>query len=208
MRIVAISDTHGQHGVIELPPGDLLIHAGDVSKHGAWPEIERFLAWFGAQPHPHKVLVAGNHDFWFEDARDAEVRAAIPPGVTYLNDRGAEIGGLRVWGSPVQPWFHDWAFNRRRGADIRAHWNLIPPAVDVLITHGPAFGVLDATESGCNVGCDDLRDALERVRPRLHVCGHIHEGYGQTSLDGIQCINASMLDENYRLVHEPIVVDL
>ncbi len=103
MRIVLISDTHGlHHRMPAIPDGDLLIHAGDCTNRGVADETADFLAWFGDLRHPHKVLIAGNHDFLFEH-EPARAEAMIPPGVTYLRDSGVTVGGLAIWGSPWQP---------------------------------------------------------------------------------------------------------
>ena len=161
MKIVCISDTHDKHNQLELPDGDMLIHAGDVSSQGKQIQVEAFLKWFSAQPHKHKIFIAGNHDFFFERMPEDYIQSLIPENVIYLNDSGVTIEGLKIWGSPVQPWFYDWAFNRKRGKDIRKHWDLIPTNTDILITHGPPFGILDATNSGEKVGCEDLLDVVQ-----------------------------------------------
>jgi len=124
-RIVCISDTHGLHARIIVPAGDILIHAGDGTNLGREIEVVDFLQWLEAQPHPAKVMIAGNHDFLFEKSPDraAQLLQQHAPSVTYLNDSGATIAGLKIWGSPVQPWFLDWAFNRQRGSEIQWHWD-------------------------------------------------------------------------------------
>ncbi len=207
MRIVCLSDSHGQHRTVPVPPGDLIIHAGDLSKRGEKGELADFLDWFSGLPHPHKVFVGGNHDFLLEDAPEVFVKM-IPENCVYLNDSGAQIEGLSVWGSPITPFFFDWAFNRHRGADIRRHWDLIPAGVDILVTHGPPYGILDATVHGQRVGCQELRPVVERLRPRLHLFGHIHEAYGQIERNGTRFVNASVLDPHYRRVNAPLVVEL
>lgn len=204
MKFIALSDTHGQHADITLPDGDVLLHAGDLSRRGTENQVKDFLHWFGAQKHRHKIFIAGNHDFLFETAAAERVAALIPDGVVYLNDSGIEIEGIKIWGSPVQPWFHDWAFNRQRGADIKKHWDLIPQGTDILLTHGPAEGILDRTVYGKEVGCADLLDAVRRVNPSFFVCGHIHEAHGQEVSGRTTFINASVLDEDYSLVNPPI----
>ena len=126
----------------------------------------------------------------------------------YLSDSGRTIDGVRVWGSPWQPWFYDWAFNLPRGAALAAKWALIPDGTDVLVTHGPPLGVLDTTLRGEPVGCAALRGRVAQLRPRLHLFGHIHEAYGVVDHDGTLFVNAS----NCTLAYEPdnaaIVVDL
>lgn len=208
MKIIAISDTHGQHEAVTLPPGDMLIHAGDISRRGDEAEITDFLQWFAAQPHPHKIFIAGNHDFYFEKQPEEKITAIIPANVIYLNDSGCTVNGLRIWGSPVSPWFFDWAFNRHRGADIQRHWKLIPADTDILITHGPVHGIHDYTRSGMRVGCEDLLATVTAIKPRLFICGHIHEGYGTAEQNGTLFINASVLDERYRLRNDAVVAEL
>lgn len=206
MKIVCISDTHGGHDKMRIPDGDLLLHAGDMSKRGKEPEIRDFDAWLGTLPHRYKVIIAGNHDFLFES--DPTFAASLITNAIYLNDSEVTIEGLRIWGSPVTPWFYDWAFNRFRGADIRPHWDLIPAGIDILMTHGPPANILDCTISGKSVGCEDLSEAIARVRPRLHLFGHIHEAYGIAHQNQIQYINACMMDINYKPVNQAIVIEL
>ena len=206
MRIVCISDTHNAHNEKFVPEGDNLLHAGDLSGRGTAPEIIAFNRWLGSLPHPHKIVVAGNHDFLFE--RQPQTAEMLITNAIYLNNSAVEIAGLRVWGSPVTPWFHDWAFNRRRGADIRRYWEMIPAETDILVTHGPPHGLLDKTFTGDQVGCRDLLEFVWRVKPKIHLFGHIHEGYGQLETDGITFVNASIMDLNYKPVHQPIVIDL
>lgn len=208
MKITAISDTHGQHRALALQGGDLLIHSGDVSKMGRPMEIEDFLDWFRVQPYAHKVFIAGNHDFFFEQADPQVIARMIPGGVTYLNDSGCEVEGFKLWGSPITPWFHDWAFNRDRGAEIKAHWDGIPGDTDILVTHGPPFGILDETVYSKRVGCEELLLKVYQVKPRLHLFGHIHEDYGQYTKGETVFINASVLDDRYELVHGPVEISL
>jgi len=203
MRLVLISDTHNQHRSLTLPAGDVLVHAGDFTMRGTVAEVAAFGAWMGDQPFAHKVVVAGNHDFLFEQEPE-RARRLLPDDVHYLLDSEVTIGGLRFYGAPWQPWFLDWAFNLRRGQALAAKWALIPEGIDVLITHGPPLGTADRTVSGEDAGCADLARALVRVKPRLAVFGHIHEGYG---IHG-NLVNAAICDEKYRLVHSPIVVDV
>jgi len=166
-------------------------------------EVAAFGAWLDPLPFAHKIVIAGNHDFLFE--RDPETaRGLLPPKVHYLRDSGVTLGGLRFWGSPWQPRFLDWAFNLERGPEIAAKWALIPEGIDVLITHGPPLGTADRTVKGEDVGCADLAAAMVRVKPRLSVFGHIHEGYGVYG----DKVNAAICDERYRAIHRPIVVDL
>jgi predicted phosphodiesterase len=215
MTITCISDTHSIHH--RIPPdwlegGDVLVHAGDVSGRGTLKEIEAFLEWFNEQPYTHKIMIAGNHDFWFERTTAFVVNEMLQekyPNITYLNDTGIEIDGVKFWGSPVQPWFYDWAFNRM-GTDICRHWDMIPLDTDVLITHGPMKGFLDMTTRGVSTGCPYLLEkSAEMTNLKLFVCGHIHEAYGKFEFpDGGVFVNASTLNFNYQVQNKPIVVEI
>lgn len=205
MRIVCLSDTHNLHDAIEVPGGDLLVHTGDFSGKGRPAEIAAFGVFLANLPHKHKVIIAGNHDFLFEE--DIEQAKALLGDVTYLQDSGTEIDGLRIWGSPWQPRFFDWAFNLDRGLELKQKWDLIPDETELLLTHGPPHGTLDITTRGEAVGCEELTLALERVQPRVHVFGHIHEAYGVLSSDYGLSINACTCDVKYRPVNPPIVFD-
>ena len=205
MRVVCLSDTHGLHDCLKVPDGDLLLHAGDFSMACRPDEIERFDRWLGSLPHPHKVVVAGNHDFLFE--RAPERARALITNACYLEDCETRIDGLRIWGSPWQPWFYDWAFNLQRGPALASKWDLIPDEIDVLVTHGPPAAILDRSVGGEDVGCRDLTEALRRVRPRLHLFGHIHEAYGTLRANGTLAINACNCDLRYRAANRPVVVD-
>ncbi|TAM87114.1 metallophosphoesterase, partial [bacterium] len=121
MRIVCVSDTHQYHSRLNIPDGDVLIHAGDLTMKGDYAAVRGVDAWLANLPHRHKIVIAGNHDFAFEGNRYA---AKMLPHATYLEDSGVEIDGLLFWGSPWQPWFYDWAFNLQRGAEIAEKWAL------------------------------------------------------------------------------------
>ncbi len=206
MRLVLLSDTHRMHDRIVIPDGDVIVHAGDFCGHGSREQARTFAKFFCALPHRHKVVIAGNHDRCLEI--EPNLGFEIFTGCHYLFDSGVEIDGLHFWGSPWQPWFLDWAFNLPRGPALRAKWDLIPTNTNVLITHGPPHGILDRTFRGEDVGCADLREVITRIRPRLHVFGHIHEGYGILEMDGTKFINASICTLGYEPTNPVMVVDL
>ena len=208
MKIVAISDTHGKHQHLDLPKGDMIIHAGDVSVQGLKEQVVDFLDWFGKLDFQYKIFIAGNHDFYFEKETAEEIEQIIPLDVIYLNDSGITIEGIKIWGSPVQPWFFDWAFNRQRGDEIAEHWKLIPVDTDILVTHGPAYGVLDKTVRGEAVGCEALFNFIKKIKPKVHISGHIHEAYGGVEKFGTYFINASVLDVKYRMANLPVEFEL
>lgn len=217
MKILTISDTHNKHK--QIPNEylenaensiDMIIHAGDMTGRGYKNEILPFLDWYNDLNFKHKILIAGNHDFMFEThPKEIEDMLKNRPNITYLNDSGVEIDGVKIWGSPVQPWFYNWAFNRR-DADIKPHWDMIPLDTDILITHGPVKGYLDVTTRGDVTGCPYLLERIAELKNlKLHVCGHIHEAYGVVEFpDGQVFVNASVLDHNYAMSFRPIVFTL
>lgn len=219
MKICAISDTHTHHDDLILKEEDnidVLIHAGDLSYRGTQQEIISFLDWFERQPATYKVFIAGNHDFGFENKRKQSEELLKGRDVIYLNDSGVKLMGKQIWGSPVQPWFHDWAFNRR--SDIQEHWDLIPDNTDVLITHGPPHMILDKCLMGGNrVGCPRLLKKIQEIKPQVHIFGHIHEGYGVkenivargNSLITTKFVNASFCGfPDYQNFNKPIFLEI
>lgn len=211
MKLITISDTHNLHPYMQkLPDGDVLIHSGDSTMGGSIPEITRFLVWFGGQPHKHKVMISGNHDFGFENKnRDILENIARENGITYLRDSGTEINGLRFWGAPWTPWFHDWAFNLERGGkEIIEKWSRIPDDTNILITHGPARGILDRTKYGDHAGCEKLLERISQLKHlKYHIFGHIHEGHGVREVDGITHVNACTCTAKYAPINTPITLE-
>jgi Icc-related predicted phosphoesterase len=207
-KIVCLSDTHNCNEQIEVPDGDILIHAGDATIRGTQYEVEAFLSWFSSLPHRYKIFVAGNHDRLYEtDNRFARLLTANF-NIKYLQDSAVEIEKLKIYGSPWQPRFFDWAFNLQRGAALAEKWRMIPAGTDILITHGPPFGILDLTPAGDFAGCGELRKRVEEIRPQAHIFGHIHDGYGTVEKFGVKFVNASNCDEDYEPTNPPVVFDL
>jgi Icc-related predicted phosphoesterase len=213
--IVCISDTHNCNEEIVVPDGDILIHSGDATIRGSEDEIVAFLGWFSGLPHKHKIFVAGNHDWMYEIANRRARLLTDNAQIIYLQDSSIEIDRLKIYGSPWQPRFYDWAFNLNRGAEMAEKWKLIPEDIDILITHGPPHGILDAVPrlSGIDhAGCEELRTRVEDIaahgKLKLHVFGHIHCGYGVHEDCGVKFVNASTCDEKYNPTQPPIVVDL
>jgi Icc-related predicted phosphoesterase len=208
LKFVGIADTHSRHRAVILPQGDVLIHGGDISYRGERMEVEDFLSWFAKQDFEYKIFIAGNHDFLFEKIKEKELEKMIPPEIIYLNDSGVKINGLNVWGSPITPKFFNWAFNRTRGEAIKKHWKLIPSHTDLLITHGPPYGILDQVVNESHVGCVDLLQTVKNVKPKIHFYGHIHESYGIRNSEQTKFINACQMNELYELVNKPVVFEL
>jgi len=213
MKILLISDTHNQHSKLDLPDADIIIHSGDMSGRGEKYEITDFLIWYSNLPYKHKILIAGNHDNVFENDEQWCLEQ-MPENIIYLNDNSTIIEGINIWGSPISPFFYDWAFNRLRGNDIKKHWDLIPDNTDILITHGPPYGFGDEVcqrhrkpGEDPKRGCVDLLEVIERIKPKLHVFGHIHEKAGDIETNGETVfVNASSIDENYYIKIKPYVL--
>ncbi|KAF4456753.1 Metallo-dependent phosphatase [Fusarium austroafricanum] len=195
VKVVCISDTHNSQPK-EIPDGDVLIHAGDLTQSGSFKELQQTIDWIRSQPHPHKIVVAGNHDLLLDDSldhrllyrHDTRKREELDWGdIVYLQDSSTTVTcfngrELQVYGSPRSPKHGNWAFQYTRSNDV---WKgAVPGGMDILITHGPPRAHLDLL----NLGCTQLLDEVWRVRPSLHVYGHVHEGYGQGWLqyDGLQ----------------------
>ena len=217
MKLVVTSDCHGRLESADLPPGDVLILAGDLfSNRFTHPETDAASQFkdllelddfCGRQDYEHVLLIAGNHDWVFERNRQA---ARQLKNVVYLEDTGVIIDGIKFYGSPHQPEFFNWAFNLpRSGSELARVWSLIPDDTEVLITHGPPAGILDQPfGKGEHYGCELLLKRVEQVRPRLHVFGHIHGSYGQTRVGETLFVNASLCDEHYQPVNRPHVIEI
>lgn len=205
--VVCLSDTHNRLHRIEVPYGDVLVHAGDATMMGTEEELATFNKELGKLPHPHKVVIAGNHDWLWE--KEPELAKSLLTNATYLQDAEVTVAGVRIYGAPWTPWFHDWAFNAQRGAAIKAKWDLIPYGLDVLVTHGPPKNRHDRTaRGGLFVGCEELLKAVREKKPRYHVFGHIHEGYGRSHGKDTTYVNAANCDEHYQPVNAPIVLEV
>jgi Icc-related predicted phosphoesterase len=194
VRVAVISDTHGTRP--EVPPADLIIHAGDATRFGNHSQVIDFNNWLG-ELHTPVVFVPGNHDFLFEEA-PATARSLMTNAIVLIHE-SLEIEGVKIFGSPWTPWFHDWAFNYRPDK-AEELWGAIPSDTQVLITHGPPFGILDQVSRPPepHVGCPVLLRTIERIKPVLHIFGHIHEhGCKTQTLGDTTYINAAALDRYY-----------
>jgi Icc-related predicted phosphoesterase len=211
MKLVLISDTHTMHEDLVLPQGDILIHSGDFTGRGKPHEVEEFFGWLERQSKnfKHIVFIAGNHELSFDYKSTWVVDAikSLPTNVHYLEDSEIIIDDIKFYGSPWQPEFFDWAFNLPRGKKLEEKWEMIPNDTDVLITHGPPMYILDYTlRDMINVGCLALYNKVIQIKPKLHVFGHIHEGYGIKEQDGTTFANASSATARYELINKPIEI--
>lgn len=206
MRIACISDTHGFHRHLDVPQADILIHAGDFSTPRATvEELDDFNAWLAELPHKHKIVVAGNHDKLLE--ADPKLARSRLSAAVYLEQSSTVIEGICFWGCPVTPVLPHMAFAAARG-NAAKFWDRMPTETNVLVTHGPPFGILDKEEIwGEHMGCLQLNKAVQRVRPRLHVFGHIHGGRGREAWpNGTQFVNCAAVKGNQ--LRPPILVEI
>lgn len=217
IKIVTISDTHNAHEKIEMPHGDILIHAGDMSSRGTISEIKTFGEWFrNIKGFKHKIIIAGNHDFAFQN-EPIEAKIALLSetpelfNIHYLEDNLLELTlegrALRIYGSPWQPYFKNYAFNLFP-IDLEKEWSKIPDNLDILITHGPPQGILDRDERYAYRGCDILLKKVLMAAPKFHLFGHIHSGYGVLKGEKSTFINAALCDDENQIVNRPISIDI
>jgi Icc-related predicted phosphoesterase len=209
MKLCIISDTHNYHKrLAKLPDADVIIHAGDFTSVGHSHEIVNFMQWYSKLPYKYKIIIAGNHDWLFETHRILALEK-IPKGVIYLEDSGVEIDEIKFWGTPVQKPFNNWAFNRPE-EKLAQHWAAIPDDTDVLITHSPPYSIMDFVPwDRSHEGSPSLyKEIVERIKPKVHIFGHIHEGYGIKVIEDTTFINASNLDGDYMCVNEPIFIEI
>lgn len=218
MKIDCVGCLHGDYPKLE--GGDLLIVTGDLTASDNVIQYGHFGIWLNRQKYRKKILIAGNHDGYFERKGFEFIKQIYEMvDIEYLCDSGTEFEGLKIWGSPWTPTFCNWHFMLPRGPELKAKWDLMPDDTDILITHGPAFGILDEVNMsskaniGKHAGCVDLRNALERVKPKLHVFSHIHEQGGKKLLLkhlGVDtlCVNCSIMNEDYDPLNKPVTVNI
>jgi predicted phosphodiesterase len=188
LRIVVVSDTHSSYP--DVPPGDIFIHCGDFSNRGTLSEVDTFCGYIKSLPFKHKIVIAGNHDvcldqksypelrkkFTIDDADADKARTKLKAVCIYLEHEYTEVEGIRIFGSPYTPAFSNWAF-MYRADQAKQIWGIENSPLDILITHGPPYGILDEV-SGKPQGCPELLSLIKRLKPKYHLFGHIHENYG------------------------------
>lgn len=206
MIVDCIADLHGDYEWMK--GGEFLIVAGDLTRCDQKYEYEEFFRWFRRQPYKHKIMIAGNHDGLLE-AREIYERSLCPHD-HYLEDETIILSnGLKIFGSPWTPPFFDWHFMKDDTPNgLGAIYKTIPDGCDIIITHGPPHGILDKTIDGENAGSKELAKAVKRIKPRLHVFGHIHEGYGVDERDGTIYVNCARMTVDYKPVNKPIRIEL
>ena len=197
MRIVHLSDTHNRHHQLpDMPEADLVVHSGDISFAGSEDEAIDFIQWFMSLPYKYKVFIAGNHDNCLYEA-NIDGRAE---NCFYLCNSSVMIEGAKFYGLPM---FMEDTMSGKFDESIRN----IPSDTDILVTHQPPYGVLDFSEN-IHYGDHLLLQTVLDTRPRYHLFGHIHDAYGVEKGKSTIFSNASLLDEEYRLMNKPFVFEL
>jgi Icc-related predicted phosphoesterase len=213
MIIDVISDLHGFKP--ELKGGDLLIVAGDLTACDKQSQYLDFREWLGAQNYKKKIFICGNHDMCIENGNFYFSNGWF--GAEYLCDSGTEFEGRKIWGSPRTPLFD--GVNIRCTAFMSTEevlnekFSLIPDDIDILITHGPMLGVLDINKQQQHCGSKSLKKHINRVKPALHIFGHIHEQGGNETVykcEGVNtwCVNCSYVDGDYKPVNTAIRLEI
>ena len=205
MRIICISDTHGSEHLLELPKGDILIHSGDFYLEDL-NQLEYANRWFKKQPFKYKILIGGNHDRALE-YENRHIIQSILKDVIYLENNSCEIEGLKVWGSPYSLPFNDWYFMKPE-IELAKIYSKIPKDTDIIISHSPPHGIMDRTANRYNCGSFSLLEKIKEIKPKLVIFGHIHCCRGIYKDSNTIYVNASVLDDNYKLVNEPIVIEI
>ncbi|CAK8990816.1 unnamed protein product [Durusdinium trenchii] len=166
-----------------VPSGDVLIHCGDLTNRGSAPELQEVNGWLEELPHRHKLVICGNMDQRLESQANKAARAKFLPAATYLEDEALEVEGLKIYASPFTPKFCG-AFQLENEAAAVAKWSEIPDQLDVLVTHGPPYGILDTVKRDIHAGCPELLKRVQQVAPQFHFFGHIHEDGGKQETHG------------------------
>lgn len=223
-----MSDSHTYHNSIEkdwMREADTICHSGDICLLGAHKEALDFLEWFSSLPYENKIFTLGNHDICFDEKHHRfekfrkghkfhykeyinDIRDKIPENIILLENSGVTVDGINFWGYPQSPEFFNWAFNVKRGEQMSFYTDKIPDDTDVLLTHGPPFNILDKTINGEIVGCKELLDRVNVVKPIICSFGHIHESYGVLEKDETLFLNSSLLNLKYWVVNKPHLVEI
>ena len=219
VKICCISDTHNQHRKLEIPKCDVLIHAGDYSYTGDFQSLWEINEWFGKLKKDglcsEVVTVCGNHDFLYE--KNPSLARSIMTNCIYLQEEPLDFMGYKWFGSPISPEFNNWAFNRKRGKEIARCWAKIPDNTQILVVHGPPYGILDVNTEEIysqplgpvHLGCEDLKKRVDQLKDlKLLVTGHIHSSHGVEEHNGVKFVNASVLNESYEVVYPPRIIEL
>ena len=195
-----ISDTHRRHREITIPVCDILIHCGDFCsfQREDLQTLQDVDHWFSESPAKHVVCIGGNHDFLLQSQEFRFTHARL------LEDNCVEVSGFTLYGAPWCPDLSGFAYYATAD-ELMDRWKRIPNGIDILITHTPPYGILDLPTSRANhLGCPYLLEEMKRIRPRLHVFGHVHASHGSNKTQATQYINASIVaGHDFAVRHAP-----
>lgn len=209
MDIVAISDTHGYDlDTIDMPDGDLLLHAGDFTGRGELGYIQKFSEQVNDYDYDNTIVIAGNHDFCFKNDLEVRAKEIIEENCIYLQDSSVTINGYKIYGTPWSSQFGSWAFMDVE-EKLYVKYKKIPDDTDIILSHGPPYGINDKVartpaDGDRHVGSKELKNRVERIEPEAVVYGHIHEAHGRETVDEIKYINASICNLDYDPANDPI----
>ena len=223
IRIVVISDTHGKINQLNIPDGDILIDCGDLTFKGSKMHIQEYSTKINSLPHKHKIIIGGNHDLCLDEERRhilelmhkdelkdfsyAEAMGMLKNCI-YLKSTGISLYGYNIYGSPYTPKLSKYAFSKNSD-QLKQEWSQIPSNTDILVTHSPPKYIRDLSIHMVNGGCKFLLDeVVNRVKPKYHLFGHIHEQYGVENYEGICFINCSSCNKMRNIANAPIVIDV
>jgi len=192
MKVACLSDTHTHHELVTVPECDMVIHAGDFTYRGDFKEVKDFIDWYGNLPAKHKILVCGNHEVIISKRPRVLDLWCMEKGITLLKNQHVVIAGYKIFGSPYSVEFGNWVYGEPEDR-LKRIWDMIHDDTDILVTHGPPWGVLDVNRDGINCGSTTLSEKLYNLNKlKLYVTGHIHESRGTTQIEQIQVVNAAM----------------
>jgi Icc-related predicted phosphoesterase len=210
MKMVALSDTHGNHRSVDIPEGDIIIHCGDFTRKSNYQEVMDFIQWYSELKFSHKILVAGNHDRFIEKRKQEFLEIINGKDIIYLENQSVQLEGYKLFGSPYTPIFGGiGAFTYPNEEEAREIWDIIPDGSDIIITHGPPMGFRDYSKTeNKNTGCAVLLEQILKIKPAYHIFGHLHESYGIDYNEDTVFVNASLVNRAEELINNPIVIEV
>lgn len=207
MKIVCFADSHAIALLdsIEMPEGDILICAGDFSGLGNENDLIVFNKTLGKWKYDYKILIPGNHDRFIES--NYNLSKKLLSNAILLCGEEIIINGIKFYGTPWTPEFMNWSFMLPEER-LKEKFDRIPENTDVLITHGPPFGILDVNREGEHCGSMSLLKRVLTINPKLHIFGHIHGNPRVYENKDTKFVNVSLLGEDYIENNKPMVLEL
>lgn len=235
MKIIAFSDIHANFSksikkeidsIIENNDIEVIICAGDFSSNNI--NFYSFLEYFNSFNVKNKIIVAGNHDIDLTNQNSSMNKHIMKEmNIIYLEDSEVIIDGIKFYGTPWTPTFMNWAF-MKDDLELSNIFDNIPEDTDVLISHGPPYGILDETkiiekkrksiynnfdykikETIKSVGSISLLEEVnKRKNIKYHIFGHVHTGYGYKNIENKNFYNVSLLNDFYKFQNPPTLIEI